>query len=469
MKKRCLGILLVIVISTFTLWAEVLESSNIFLVKQIGDEVSIDKIELKNNEFKLIQDENLITYIPVFAAGSKSGDLVDVDHRISGLVAGLVNGNIIVKAIKPDGSQKEMPSIEPQLGKELDIRINVTGANGFSKAILIQNYINVKVDNGPVLDMFGGTIPLNPGDFSFMFEFTEAKGGKAIEGEIPYIIDHDWIVVDCTLANEKIGRFVVDFGAATTFIPKTILPAGTEIEKFKIVEYSAEGVKESEGVTQGATGMVENIVGNAVLEKFQLGSIMLPDFKVQVLNDFPKPFLDLNISGVLGRDVLMKTDIVQISNLSKDAEKKLIFSKKDENFQASDLSIPFNFAGGGKIYIDGKIQGVPQHFFFDSGSALNSIPKQFLDDNNIHYKVISASKKLAFGIDGKGVESDVIELENITIGSIKNDTMEFDMQSVFALEKTGSGQETALLGMNFLNNYNNIIFDFVTNEINLQK
>lgn len=440
------------------------QKCNFFLIKEIGNEIAIEKVTLKESELKVFKADNLLSYIMVFPSGSKSGEIIEKSNRINGITALYSNGIIKVSVIRGDGSQKPMPNIDLDLAQKIDVRLNITGSNGYEKAFIIERFESVIEDDGPVLDIFSGQIPLNQGDYSFFTECTEAKSSKSIVGVVPYLLHRGWITVHCKLSDGIEGRFVVDFGATTTFIPKKMLPPGNEIRNLQMVEHSSEGVNISKAVSEGASGKVENIGGVSIIREFQMGNLTLNDLKVTVLDDFPKPFIDAGIDGVIGRDVLMKASFIEITNLDNtDALQELHFKSQLNDMNLSDYKIPFKIAGGGNIFFIGKIKSIPVDFFFDSGSGSSIINKKFLDDNKIEYTLSEQDKITSYGIDGKGTDYHKITLFDIQVDDVEIESMSCDMSELNVLQRLGMKDNTCILGMDFLSEYSKVILDFRKN------
>ena len=441
------------------------KTCNFFLIKEENKEVIIEKVELTEGQVQVFKDENLLSFVMIFPAGSKSGELIQKTQRIKGIVARYTKGKIKISILNIDGSQKEMPDIDIDKAINTNVKLSVTGANGYKKIYIIEKYDKIKEDDGPVLDMFAGKIPLNPGDYSFFIECFEAKESKFINGSTSYEIFHDWITIMCKMPDGKLARFVVDFGASTTVIPRKLLSANAKVSGLKMVEYSANGKKTSDAVMPGASGTVDNIAGITILDEFSFGNIVLTDFKVTVLNKFPKVFNDLGIKGILGRDILKETDLIEINNLNNEnPEKNIVFTKKEKKFFDATYEIPFKIAGG-YLFMDGKINNNKVSFLFDSGSGNSWISSDFLKENYIPYKIIEQNNKTTYGLDGKGIEYKSIEVENIQIGHVNYNNMQFEMGKIFVLENLGIINNAGLLGMNFLFNYKKIVFDFRKNVV----
>ena len=179
-----------------------------------------------------------------------------------------------------------------------------------------------------------------------------------------------------------------------------------------------------------------------------------------VVQSFPEILIEYNIAGIIGRDILLKSNVFEIHNLDiPDGDHKLIFSKNLNPRQSPNYSIPYKMAGG-YLTFDGKIENIPVSYIFDSGAASTYINKDFLDNSGISYKVISDKKETSMGLDGKGSEHTTVQLKNVRIGNVILEEKNFFAGNTFALDNIGLNDKTVLLGLDFLRNYNDVVFDF---------
>jgi len=443
------------------------KTCNFFLIKENNGEVFIEKVILNKNEKRVFKDKSILSYIMVFNPGSKSGELIQKDNRVQAFEVHYDDDGISVNILNGDGTRKKMPVIDPQRAANMIIRLNITGADGYKKAYRIENFETIIEDHGPVLDIFSGKIPLLLGDYSFLTESHESNTVSIIEGNARYDLIRDWITIKCLLPGGKEGCFVVDFGAASTVVSREALPENIDIRNFQMVEYSSEGKKVSNAVVSGATGTVDNIAGITTLPQFGFGDIIIDNFDITVLNNFPDPFLEQGITGIIGRDILAKTNTVTITNLDDPSGKhELIFSA--DPVTDGDHSIPFTF-GGGHLFVKGNINQTPVSFLLDTGAGKSFISTDFINTHKIPYKTIESEKKTAMGLDGKGVEYELVKISNIRIGDIELDQLEFLLSEMYIFESMGLENDAALLGMEFLNQYPKVTFDLINNQLLLWK
>jgi len=464
MKRVVLTLIsITLVICTYSQNVKTENTCNFFLIKEQNTEVTIQKEILRKGETRLFAGESLLSYVMVFSPGSKSGEIIQKVNRIKGISATYTGDRIQIQVILPNGAQKPMPDIIPKEAAITDVRLSFTGNGTYKKAFLVKNFQKILVDDGPVLDMFAGKIPLNKGDYSIFIESLESRKIFKLSGITSYTLENDWICVEGETEKGRKTKFVVDFGAESTTLSKKSIAKGTEIIPLEMAEFSPEGKKSLDAFSHGASGKVENIAGIAYLDILSLGKIEIPNCRVTVLNEFPKVFRELGVDGIIGRDILLKTDLLKIKNLIKsDGEQVLEFSESEKNLNGYTYMIPFRFAGG-HLFFEGTINGSKIDFLFDSGAGGSWISKDFLNSNNVPYIIEDTETKIAYGIDGKGIEYKITSIKNVCIHPLCLDNMAFNMSDIFVLENIGLVRDAALLGMNFLRNYRHIAFDFTEN------
>jgi len=441
-------------------------STHLFLIKNVGNQIVLEKETIFYGQSNVFTGESILSYVMVFDAGSKSGEIIQSDNNLEAIIAKL-NDQIIDITIKyKDGSQKEMPPIDVRKAKDLSLRINVTGNDGYKIAYRIENYSEIIKDNGPVIDMFGGKIPLKVGHYSLLTEAHEAKKGEHLIGEAKLEIINNWMVLNCLLENGKEALFIVDFGADGTVISHEILPESCEIRPFLMVEYSAEGAKSSNAVTQGGSGVVDNILGKTTLETFSFGDVKIEDFDVTVLQSFPEKIRELNISGIIGRDLLEKAELIQVLNLKNESEPLISFYTIQSQMDDYDHKLHLNKAGG-HYFIDGKIANSDVKYLMDTGAGKSFLGNQLVEAKGISFIVENEEVGNATGLDGKGMETRTVRVNDIYIGDIHIPKMVFELSDLDIFKTMGLQNDAVLLGMDFFNQYNKIEFAMDAAEVYL--
>ncbi len=100
---------------------------NFFLIKEVRNEVHIEKVTLTEGQVQVFNDESLLSYVMVFSPGSKSGELIQQSQRVNGIVTQFSNSTIKVSILNKDGTQREMPVIDLKDATNSVVRFNITG------------------------------------------------------------------------------------------------------------------------------------------------------------------------------------------------------------------------------------------------------------------------------------------------------------------------------------------------------
>ncbi len=155
-------------------------SCNVFLLKKAGNGLAVEKVMLDDGEvtvFPYNAASDHITALLPFGVG-QSGDVVQREEGGGNGIVRCTGGEIRVTYTGADGSEHVMPPVKVEDMLGYDMRVNVIGANGLKEAFLIRAGQTVATASGPVIDMFGGMIPLQKGDYSITTE-TSVHENKA--------------------------------------------------------------------------------------------------------------------------------------------------------------------------------------------------------------------------------------------------------------------------------------------------
>jgi clan AA aspartic protease (TIGR02281 family) len=401
----------------------------------------------------------------VFSLGEgMNGDMIPKDRRVGRMIIAQCKEGILKLKIKAkDGSEKSLPDINTNELKQYSIRVNVTGAKGFQKAFRINNYDKFEDDKGPVLDMFGGKLPLSSGDFSITTETKSAPKPSGLKGKVGYRFKDDWIQVPLTLPNGKTYQFVFDLAATSTVISQSILPIGVGIRKIEMVEYQANEKTAKEASMQGATGSVSGDMfsGKAILKECKLGDIKIDEIDAIVLKTFPSKLEKMGISGILGTDVLRRTSSITIKKIMNEESGVVEFGNILPSEKES-ASYPFTIAGG-LFFVEGKVGNIPVQFVIDTGARTTVLSSSFAKEYGLTFKTIS--DKEITGIDGQPVKAQVVFVPEFWLGNSKFNNTQMTMTDVAALQSFGLQKGSALLGMDFFTNFSEVTFDMADQKM----
>lgn len=458
--------LLVMATSFSSQKSEAQTACNCFLLTEQKGKLAVEKVTIDNNRVEVLNDPSIIA--PVFSMGEgMNGDMVKKERRGGMIIAQCKDNQLKLKFKTAGGEEKPLPDMDIQKLKQMNIRINVVAGDGTKKAFLIEKYDQVKEAEGPVMDMFGGKIPIQSGDFILTTETRKTNAPVALlKGRVPFQFKNGWVMVPVQLNNGQQLEFVLDLAATSTVIDQSILPANTPIRKMEMVAYSDKGAVKSDASMQGATGQVQEdfLLGKAALQSLHMKDIQLNNVDISVLKSFPEKLKKAGVAGIIGTDILKKAGICTIAFDSENAGTVLF---ADEALAATNttVQIPFTIAGG-LLFADGKVQGKSLKFVMDTGARESILSKSFVATNKISYKTISTNKTIA-GIDGKPQKTSVIALKAVEVGNYAMKDTKMILGDVAALGSFGLSSNSAILGMDFFRKFNTIQIDFIHSKLQL--
>jgi hypothetical protein len=346
--------------------------------------------------------------------------------------------------------------------------VNIISGKGYKQAFIIYDYELIKEDDGPVIDIFGGQIPMADNDYSITLETKINASTRAISGSVPFVKIDEWIVVEAKLPGGKSGKFIIDTGASGGVVLKqSALPESTKVSELKAVAYSEEGKTEMKGKMQAAYGTVEdsNFSGVAQLSSFEMGNIKLSDLKISVLKEFPEFLEKHNIIGIIGIKILKQAEIMRIENIKED-KGVVKFMSSDNNLSSThDYCFSLNTASN-LLFIKGAVQAIPIDFLVDIGARRSVIASSLVNNNHLVYSTVSNTAVM--GLSGE--IDDVIKgnfLEVMIENELFNEFPFIISSNLFATKAMGLEKSGVLLGMSFYSKFRTMAIDFIHNKLYL--
>src|SRR5262245_4747793 len=181
MKTGWLAVI-VLLFSVCALQAQAQDSTcHLFLLKKAGSDLALERVPLANGEVKVfpvkVEAPNIALILAIAGPG-RSGDLVRLGDNHS-LIAQCTQGELHIKFRRADGAEREWPARKMATLAQYDLRVNVTGKN-LKKVFRVLHYDQVEVDeSGPVIDMFGGKVPVSENDYLLTVETHERAAVKS--------------------------------------------------------------------------------------------------------------------------------------------------------------------------------------------------------------------------------------------------------------------------------------------------
>lgn len=432
------------------------------LLTKKGEEISLEKVAIPNNQveiFPIKEDGENITIIFVYSAGM-SGDFIKLSDKKM-LIAQCRAGELKIKIRKADNSERELPPMNSADLSKYNIRVNVTGKT-IKKAFRVNHKGEIEVDkNGPVIDMFGGKIPIGDTDYSITIEVTEAKTNASIKGAVPLEFNQ-YLFVKAQIGDGQTTDFIVDTAAAQSILAKNILPESIKLSEAKSVEYSEKGKRILDYAAGGAGGSLKGLMF-AEVPLLKLGNLKFTDQSFLVIDALPK-LGGREIGGIIGLDLLQQAKKISFSYPKNPNEKKdLVFSDQNLNAFKNEIKVPFTIAFN-HLYLNGKIGSDQIEFILDTGS-----PDTIITDKVAQSANLADFQKVDFpikGLDGKPINAQKSILNQLKIAEIVVPSLPVIVADLPVFQQRGL-TKTGLMGNSFLKQFSLIEIDFESKLVRL--
>ncbi len=456
MTIRILFILLALI--CFVVFPQSNNDYKIYLLKENNGVIKLESLSLGEDETKSIKQSEFITFVLPVAPG-KSGDVIQNVHKQNTIKISAAKGKLFISVIKPDGGERSLPEINFNNLKNYLIRVNVISGSGTKKAFFIKNYNEFGEADGPVFDLFGGKIPLANGDYAITTEVTESKQVNYISGNVPLEIYDNLLFVKGKIENGAEGYFIVDFGAVRTVISKDAIPQKYVISEVQSIEYSSDGIKTAKGEIGAAGGNVTDFLGTTDITNFKLGILVFNDLSVSVLKSLPA-IAGKKILGIIGIDILQKAPFVSIEY--KYGKPGKIFFESDFKEPGSCIKVPFSLSGK-QIFINGKINGKQVSFLFDTGARFSFVSEGLGLSTNAN------KAPDVRGLDGNIIPAKSVDVKNFSLGDNEFLFKDFYSADIPVINNIGLKDSGALLGGDFLKQFNKITVDYLNKVLWIEK
>ena len=429
---------------------------HVFVLKDSDSGVTLEAVRLSEGVERVFGADEVITVVLPFGIGM-SGDLIQPEDR-TGTIGVTCEGGVIHTVIKKEGKQpRSLPDVSLADAEELDIRVNVTTGAGEKKAFRVRAFGEVEPSSGPVIDMFGGAVPLSEGSYSITSEVAPTSELPGLSGEIPFVVRDGAMIVEVSIDGGPTAGFVIDFGASGTVVARDILPEGTAIEPVVAVEHSAEGSRELPGGMTGAGGDVGGFAGAAMVNDLKVGKVDVGETSVSVV-DRMSVFSDESIAGVLGLDVLGRAGAASMV-FYEDGTGVLGLEYEAQTSCSSvqPFVLPFNVAAD-HVFIEGALNDVPVTFLFDTGARSTLIPQGIAEAAGLADG--SLPEREFRGLDGNPLPARSVRPESITLGAETLPGFDMYAADLPVLERFGLDEGSGLLGIDFVLGFGRVDVDF---------
>jgi len=458
--------LIVLALSMFTVGrAQIADSADLFVLKRSAAGYRIDRLPIATGQpltLNFEEDPEVIDIVlPVGPGGS--GNLVQ-GGRIRSFTARFDGRSVILDYEFANGERQSFPARDLTDLRGFDSHVSVTGGDGSSARFIIRGYSNVRIDSiGPVMDMFGGRIPMQKGDYSIFINTELTAPRYALTGEIPLVYSGKYLFADVVSPDGRHGQFVVDIGASTSMLTEAFLPDSAEMSEVFMMEYSAGGTRKLKYAPGGATGNVENVIGTATLQAMTIGGLVFKQAEFDVIKSLPL-LHDRQVDGIIGLDLLRAARFLTLRyNSGTEGTASLLLSNTPPA-QNNLIQLPF-VSIRRLMYVRGQIDSRPVLFILDSGAPDCMLQPQAAETLT---KVIFLDSTLTF--QGGGGQSKEGKLGTIQLLSLAGASF-IDIPCVIGelsiYSTLGRGQLAGIIGNSLLSRFAMVSIDFQENIISL--
>jgi predicted aspartyl protease len=463
---RCLCVFVLLLAALFDVPAAgAAGSTNIFLLRQTDRGPVVDAVPIAPNETKVFRcnegGEGPIDVIFPPSAG-RSASLLQIGDGCT-IVVRHTGTALQLESRAADGAGREYPPREIEDLVRYDIRISVGGPGGRAAFVIEQND-RVRRDVGPVGNMFAGNLPPAMFDNAFIVQTDTYlhSAGAPVSGVVPLELDR-WPFVKVTLPDGTTSDFIVDIGAASTVIDRSLLPDEIEIKAASVVEYSSAGKRTLKYAPGGATGQVQTVLGHAGLDHIRLDGLKVQDVALTVLEEMPDLF-GRPVGGILGLDILRRADVLTFSRSNDEGNQWALSFGNSGGAEPEDaVEVPFALADT-HLIIESACNGTPVFFVLDTGAPTSFLDVQAADAVGV--KGDESRRDEARGLDAGSVDMLPGVIETLTLDGRAFPGVECRIAALSAFNGLrGPQQHVGLLGVSFLLQFDRVEIDFVEHVV----
>jgi len=442
---------------------------SIIILKDIPSGLSLVQLPIAEGETKTLvlgKESGFIDIIMPISPGT-SGSVVQHSAGVTTVVLHRADGKITSRINGPGDKSRSFPPSNISDLLSYKIRINITSIDGPEGVFIVDGIETPRKDiSSPVIDMFGGMIPLNPGDYSLTVQTSIIEKQTNIVGKIPLIWYGPWLWAPMQTKSGEEGLILVDFGASGTVLPKIMLSDNAVIQPLVSIQYS-ETTDTLSGKMMGAGGEVAGNLGISTLETLYLGDIPVPDVKASIMKSlgFDQYFMEESEHyenlGILGGNILGRASVVRL-DFDRSAPVLTFGESSVAPIEGDVLILPFVYIKK-NIFVNGAIGDQQIHFLLDTGARRTTVSNAVAKTAGVENGLVPSSSTR--GLDGTPIPTKAWAGEPITFNG-----QDITIDSIFVsdlpvLSGMGLANNGGLLGIDFLSKFGHMEVDYTEMKI----
>lgn len=441
--------------------------SNLFILQEAEQGIVLEAVPIADGEtraFRIGPGHEIIDVIVPISPG-QSGNIVQRSQGEYVVEVRREGDSFHTTIRKGDGSSRDYPTVSLKDLATYDVRVNVIRAEGEESVFSIRAWTEVTKEDGPVIDLFGGKVPLQPGDVSITIQTSVHEGPPGVEGTTPVEFSEGLFFARGYFAPGVDGDFIIDFGATGSVVVRWFLPKDTEIRELKAVEYSDKGVRELDASLRALGGDVEDFLGVATLDELHVGGITFKDVTVNVIKEMPE-IADQMAVGVIGANLLHQAKVAAIDYKTSPGDTPFLTLSSESAHKGKDgvAEVPFTVAQR-HIFVPGSVEGAPVSFILDTGARHSVVVIQVIRD--IGQSMLSGPQRTIKGLDAEPIPVGLIQPAEVKIGDVSLKGTTLAARDLPVLTNMGLGENGGLLGNDILGRFRKVEIDLLENVIRL--
>lgn len=436
---------------------------SLLLLVERGSEIALEATHIASGEQRKIAlrpASSVISFVLPLGEG-KSADLVRGDGG-GAIEAACAGDELTVSVHRADGRVRSLPSVSRADLARLELRVNLKRGDGFERAFAVPSYETVRAASGPVLDLFGGRLPLGPDDWAITLEATERAHAAAVAGQVALLFDGEHLFAAGRLSSGRTALFVVDLAAASCVVRRDLLPPGTEVVAVSATAHGADGDVSGDARPVGIGGPVSGRSARATISDFALGDLDFGAVDATVLESLPQ-IGGREIGGIVGLDILRRAGILEIA--FEGGERAWLRMRGSSRLTGPGL--PFSLADR-HIFVAGEVGGRPVSLVVDTGAKVSLIGAALARDLVLE------------PLPGPGLELRGLDRQPVVASRARAAKLSFAGESfaevgfavlpeLAALRAWGLEPRAAILGNDFWRRFRALEFDFWSGVLRLER
>lgn len=437
------------------------DCSLLLLVERQGG-IALEAVRIPAGERRALAlrpASGVISFILPLGEG-KSADLIRGAGGGS-IAAACAGEELTVSVHRADGGVRSLPPVSGSDLARLELRVNLKRGDGFERAFAVSSYTAVRAAPGPVLDLFGGRLPLGPDDWAITLEASASAALTPVEGEVSLLFDGEHLFAEGVLGSGRRALFVVDLAAASCVVRLDLLPPGTDVVAVSAVSHESGGAVAADARPIGVSGPVAGPSRRATIPGLVLGDLAFGAVEATVLDSLPQ-IGGREIGGIVGLDLLRRARVLEIA--FGDGEHARL--RLGASARLTGPALPFSLADR-HLFLAGEVAGQALSLVVDTGAKVSLVGEELSRD--LALEALAGSGIELRGLDRLAVVAPRARARQLRLAGESFADVDFAVvPELAALRAWGLEPRAAILGNDFWRRFRVLELDFERSLLRLE-